>query len=200
MKIVLASQSPGRRLLLKKIGLPFTALIPAIDEEACFQEIKNPSESICLHIARRKADKIFPQQPSAVIISADQLAFLEGRFYGKAHTPERAVETLSRLQGKTHKLINGLYMRYGEKTFSHTTVNKMSLRPLTLNQIKSYVSRDRPLKSAGCYYVDRTGLGLVEKIESEDFSSILGLPIITVLNQLIQWGYPYPPESSTGRE
>lgn len=191
MKIVLASQSPGRRLLLKRTGIPFEIEIPSLDEESCFKEIKNPTKSICLHIAKKKAEKIFLKRPEAVLIAADQMAFFKGRFYGKALCSEKAIETLSLFQGKTHQLINGLYMKYGDKSFSHITVNKMTLRSLSLNQIKAYVQRDRPLHSAGCYYIDQRGLGLFEKIESEDFSSIIGLPIMTVVNQLIRWGYPY---------
>ena len=191
MKIVLASQSPGRKLLLKQTGLPFEIMVPAIDEEACFKEIKNPTESICLHIARKKAEKVFTKRPEAVIIASDQMAFLEGKFYGKAHNEGKAIQTLSLFQGKTHQLINGLYMKYGDKSFSRTTINKMSLRPLSLDQIKTYVKRDQPLHSAGCYYIDQTGFSLFEKIESEDFSSIIGLPIMTVVNQLIKWDCPY---------
>ncbi|MCY4513092.1 MAG: Maf family nucleotide pyrophosphatase [Bdellovibrionales bacterium] len=191
MKIVLASQSPGRKLLLKRTGIPFETLAPSIDEEACFKEIKNPTESICLHIARKKAEKIFSEKPEAVIIASDQMAFFEERFYGKAYNTEKAIQTLSLFQGKTHQLINGLYMKYKDKSFSRITINKMSLRPLSLNQIKAYVQRDQPLHSAGCYYIDQTGLSLFEKIESEDFSSIIGLPIMAVVNQLIKWGYPY---------
>ena len=191
MKIVLASQSPGRKLLLKRTGIPFETLVPSIDEEACFKEIKPPTESVCLYIARKKAEKIFSERPEAVIIASDQMAFFEGHFYGKAYSAEKAIQTLCLFQGKTHQLINGLYMKYKDQSFSRITINKMSLRPLSLNQIKAYVKKDQPLYSAGCYYIDQTGLSLFEKIESEDFSSIIGLPIMAVVNQLIDWGYPY---------
>ena len=191
MKIVLASQSPGRKLLLKQTGLPFEIVVPSIDEAACFKEITSPDESICLHIARKKAEKVFMQRPEAAIIAADQMAFFDGKFYGKAHSAEKAIQTLSLFQGKTHQLINGLYMRYENQSFSRTTINKMSLRPLSLAQIKTYVKRDQPLHSAGCYYIDQTGYSLFEKIESEDFSSIIGLPLMAVVNQLIKWGCPY---------
>ena len=195
MKVVLASQSPGRKRLLQRTGIPFEIFVPSIDEEACFKEIKNPTESICLHIARKKAEKIFAERPEAVIIASDQMAFFEGRFYGKAYNREKAIQTLSLFQGKTHQLINGLYMKYKDKNFSRITINKMSLRPLSLNQIKAYVKKDQPLHSAGCYYIDQTGFSLFEKIESEDFSSIIGLPIMAVVNQLIKWGYPYLQDS-----
>ena len=178
-------------MLLKRTGIPFEIEIPSLNEGAYFKEVKNPTKSICLHIAKKKAEKIFLKRPEAILIAADQMAFFDGRFYGKALNTEKAIETLSLFQGKTHQLINGLYMKYGDKTFSHTTINKMTLRPLSLKQIKAYVQRDRPLHSAGCYYIDQRGLGLFEKIESEDFSSIIGLPVMTVINQLIKWGYPY---------
>ena len=139
-------------------------MIPAIDEDACFREVKTPTESICLHIARRKAEKVFAERPEAVIIAADQMAFFDGKFYGKGSQRGKSRSNPSpSFREKTHQLINGLYMKYGDQSFSRTTINKMSLRPLSLDQIKTYVKRDQPLHSAGCYYIDQTGFSLFEK-------------------------------------
>ena len=191
MKVILASQSKGRKFLLKKMGIPFQTVIPAIDEEAFLKEKSLTPQALCLKIAQAKGEKVAKNHPEALIIASDQLAHFENQFYGKAHTKEKAIKTLLQLQGKTHSLINGLYMKYKHQIFCHSSVNEMSLRPLSLKQITNYVNQEQPLKSAGCYHIDQMGLGLFEKIKSEDFSSIIGLPIMTVINQLIEWGYPY---------
>lgn len=189
MNIVLSSQSPNRRQLLNQAGLPFEAFAPCIDEK-----IENPQDSpskICLKIAQKKALKAQQKFPQSLIIASDQLAFANQKFYGKALKPEVAIQNLKELQGQTHDLITSLYMCHKEKVFTHVSINKMTMRPLTEQQIKHYVLTDQPLNAAGSYHIEAQGIGLFTKIETDDFYSIRGLPMITLINQLIKWGYPY---------
>ena len=194
MKILLASQSPSRKKLLKQAGIPFQTFIPAVKERDFLKVSKLPPQEICLSLARLKAEKAKAHYPERVIIACDQLAFFKGKHFGKAHSKKKAIENLMTLQGQTHELIHGLYMSYKERTFTHVCINKMSVRPLTPEQIQHYVLKDLPLKSAGSYLVDGLGLGLFEKIETMDFSSIIGLPVTVVMNQLIQWGFSWMKE------
>lgn len=195
MEIILASQSPSRKKLLTRAGIPHRVFIPSLEEECFLKETKLPSQEICLNLAKMKAQKAAKEcSHDTIVIACDQLAFLKGEPFGKAHTKEKAVENLTKLQGQTHKLIHGLYMNFGEKAFSHISINKMSMRPLTQEQIKKYVSLEKPLKSAGSYLVEGVGIGLFEKIESSDFFSIMGLPLTVVISQLIHWGFSWPKE------
>ena len=190
MNIILSSESPSRKSLLERTGLKFNTFAPRVDETP-LQNSKQAPEIICLELAKAKAQVALKAYPNSLIIASDQLAHLNGQIYGKAFTPEKACKTLEILQGKTHQLINGLYMVFKGKDFSHVCVNHMSMRTLSLKQIKKYVEIENPLHSAGSYYVERAGLGLFEKVETEDFTSIIGLPITIVINQLIQWGVSY---------
>ena len=176
-------------------GVPHETFAPDIAEDAFLKKTKLPPREICLTLARMKAEKArktVKPESDVVVIACDQLAFLKEKAFGKAQTKFKAVQALKELQGKTHLLIHGLYMSFGEKTFSHVSVNKMSMRPLSARQIEDYAERDRPLQSAGSYLVESAGIKLFEKIEAEDFYSIIGLPLTVVFNQLISWGFEQP--------
>ena len=188
MKIILASQSPSRKQLLSKAGLKFEVFIPNINEKKLLDS-KNPSDS-CYVIAKQKALKAKAQYPQDIIIACDQMALLNEKLFGKAHTEKKAIETLAQLQGKTHVLLSALYMLWENKKFSHISKSYLSMRPLTPNQIKNYVTKEQPLKCAGSYHIEALGISLFEKIETDDFNSIEGLPLIQVINQLVKWNYP----------
>lgn len=192
MEVLLASQSPSRKKLLNQAGIPHKTFSPSIEEEEFLKQTKLPPQEICLNLARKKGEKAKKHHPDRVIIACDQLVFLKDEAFGKAHTEKKAMENLMKLQGQTHELMHGLYMSYKKQSFSHVSINKMTMRPLSFKQIQYYVLQDQPLKSAGSYLVDRLGLGLFEKIETPDFSSIIGLPVTVVLNQLICWGFAWP--------
>ena len=188
MKIVLASQSASRKKLLSKVGLKFEIFIPNIDEKRLLDS-KNPADS-CYAIAKQKALKAQTKHPQDIIIACDQMVYLNGKLFGKAYTEKKAIETLIQLQGQTHILLSALCMLWEKKEFSHISKNHLSMRPLSLKQIKNYVTKEQPLKSAGSYHVESLGLALFEKIKTDDFNSIEGLPLIQVVNQLLIWGYP----------
>ena len=188
MKIILASQSPSRKNLLSKLGLKFEVLAPNIEEEK-LMNFKNPVDS-CSKIARQKALKIKESYPQDIIIACDQMACLDEKIFGKAHTEKKAIETLAQLQGKTHILLSALCMHWEKKEFFHISKSYLSMRPLTSKQIKNYVKKEQPLKSAGSYHIEALGLALFEKIKTDDFNSIEGLPLIQVVNQLLKWNYP----------
>ena len=188
MKIILASQSPSRKRLLAQAGFVFTSFAPNIDEEL-FLNHKKPENS-CIEIARQKALKAQTLYEKEIIIACDQMVLHEGQLFGKAHTTKKAIETLIQLQGKTHYLLSGLCMLWGQKSFSRLIKSRLSMRHLSLKQIKNYVLSEKPLKSAGSYHIESKGIQLFEKIQTEDFYSIEGLPLISVIQQLSRWNYP----------
>lgn len=191
MRVLLASSSPSRSLLLKQVRIEHNVFAPQLPEEDFLKNTQLAPKDICLELARQKGEKGEQHSPESAVIACDQLVFLKGKVFPKAHTKEKAIEHLNQLQGQRHELIHGLYMSFHGQKFSQAFVNTMSMRPLSQNQITNYVLKDKPLKSAGSYLVDSLGLGLFEKIESPDFSSIIGLPVTVVLNQLIKWGFRF---------
>jgi len=189
MNVILASQSPNRKKLLLKAGISFQVFDPQIDEEK-FLNPANPSGT-CSQLARLKALKAQKFYPESLIIGSDQLAYLKSQLFGKALTERQAIDNLVQLQGKTHKLFTAVSMLWGQKSFLHVSKSLLTMRKLTVSQIKEYILRDQPLKAAGTYHVESLGISLFEKIKTEDFNSIEGLPLIQVINQLIKWGYPF---------
>lgn len=188
MKIILASQSPSRKRLLEKIGLDFEVFPPNISEEK-FINPKEPTNS-CLHIAEQKALKAHSHYSEDIIIACDQMVYCKGEMFGKAYTKQKAIQTLSHLQGKSHELISGLCMLFKDKKHTYSCKSKMTMRNLTQEQIKSYILKEQPLKSAGSYHIEGEGLKLFTKIETEDFNAVEGLPLIYIVHQLEKWSYP----------
>ena len=188
MKIILASQSPNRKRLLKKAGFVFEVFEPNIEEK---QYIVSQKPKIsCLNIAKQKALKAQAVYKKEIIIACDQMVYWNGEIFGKAHSVEKARECLNKLQGQTHTLFTGLFMFWEEKEYSYLCESKMTMRKLSDTQIQNYISNEKPLKCAGSYHIESEGIQLFEKIETEDFNAIEGLPLIQVINQLSRWGWP----------
>ena len=188
MKIILASSSPSRKRILEKTALDFEIFKPEIDEKALIDK-KKPLDS-CLKIARKKALKARLTHKKACIIACDQMVLFKGKLYGKAKTKKRAIETLNLLQGKTHTLVSALVMIYGEKKMEKIYKHEMSMRKLTKKEIETYVLSEKPLNSAGSYYIEGEGIKLFKEIKTHDFNAIEGLPVIEVMNQLKKWSFP----------
>ena len=187
MRIILASGSESRQKLLLSLGLPFETLPHGVDEEALKKKIKDP-HVLCPELARAKVKSAYQQ--GAFVIGADQMVLLKGRFskthvFGKPKTFDRAFETLSFLQGKSHELICALCLQKPDGSlFEKTTINQMTMRPLSDEQIKFYLEQDRPYNCAGAYRIEKRGISLFEKIETPEFYSILGLPMISLCSQI----------------
>lgn len=185
---MLASQSPNRKRLLSKAGIDFDVFAPNIQEEQ-FMDSKQPEIS-CHEIAEQKALKAQILHKTKIIIACDQIAYCEGKIFGKAKTEKKAIETLIHLQGKSHELLTALCMLWEDKKYSYLCKSQMSMRNLSLREIKNYVLREKPLNSAGSYHIESEGIQLFTKIKTEDFNAIEGLPLIRVINQLLKWGLP----------
>lgn len=188
MKLILASQSPNRQKLLRKAGFAFEIFEPNIEEKQ-FITNEKPKNS-CINVAKQKALKAQAVYKQEIIIACDQMACLNGELFGKAHSVEKAVQCLTKLQGQSHSLLTGLYMLWEEKSYAYLCESKMTMRKLTKQQITNYVQNEKPLKCAGCYHIESQGIQLFEKVETEDFNAIEGLPLIQVINQLSKWGWP----------
>ena len=181
MKIILASSSPSRKKLLSSLQLDFEVVPHRVDEEKYKNQIKDVP-LLCQTLAQEKAKSI--QQKKAFVIGVDQLVSLKGQIFGKPKTRPKAIETLQALQGKTHELISALCLqRPNGSYFENLTINRLSMRPLTLQQIEFYLDKEQPYECAGSYKVESLGISLFEKIDSPDFNSITGLPLTAISNE-----------------
>lgn len=174
-QLILASTSKYRQELLSRLAFTFTAQAPLVDEE----KEKDPSltpQALAEKLAQLKAASL--KAPGRVVIGGDQLVSFEGQIIGKAHTAERAIEQLLSMQGKTHELITAICIYDGDKMIPYTDITRMHMKKLNRAQIERYVQLDNPIDCAGSYKIEKHGIMLFEKIESQDFTAIQGLPLI----------------------
>lgn len=193
--LILASTSRYRRALLERLGLPFTAVAPACDEDALKDPRLTP-QALAEFLAEAKAASIAVQQPEAVVIGSDQLAALEvdGRWtiLGKPGTSAKAVDQLALLSGRTHILITAMVVARGAERWRYTDITRLTMRRLDRAALERYVAADQPLDCAGAYKLECRGIALFEAIESADASAITGLPLLALTRILAGLGYAIP--------
>jgi septum formation protein len=193
MNLILASTSPYRRAQVERLGVPFRAVAPPVDEAALKSEwgAIDPRE-LAERLARAKAEGVARSEPDAVVIGGDQLVAFEGSILGKPGTIGQAVAQLAAMSGRSHDLITALAVIHGDRLYARTDVTKMTLRPLTLQEIRRYVEADRPIDCAGSYRLEARGIALFDRIESEDHSAIVGVPMIALTTILREIGFAIP--------
>lgn len=185
-RIVLASESPYRKAQLIRLGLSFDTKKPLIDEEKEKIGFHTPA-TMALGLAKLKAFSL--RAPGHVVIGGDQLVDLNGTILGKPHTRERAISQLMEMQNKTHRILTALVVVTPDQFFEHLDMTTLYMKKLTASEIENYVDLDQPLDCAGSYKIEKNGKHLFSKIETQDFSSIEGLPLLKLAEILQNLGY-----------
>lgn len=182
-RIVLASTSRYRRALLEQLRLPFEVAAPDYEER---HDLPLTPEELVVELARGKARSLSSAWPDALILGSDQAAELDGEILGKPGTPERAVEQLMRLAGRTHRLLTAvaLYDARAGTTATALTTHEMTMRPLSRVEAEAYVRSDDPVDCAGSYKVESLGIALFERMRGDDHTGIVGLPLTAVVSLL----------------
>lgn len=191
MELILASTSPYRRALLERLGLPFIALAPGCNEDVGKQVSASPRE-IARELARQKAAAIFARHPQAAVIGSDQVLDLDGELLGKAGSADGAVRQLQRLAGRSHQLITAVAVAAPQGWACWECVSVLRMRPLTLDAIRRYVSTDEPWDCAGSYKLECHGITLFEQIMTDDYTAIVGLPLLRLTQFLCDLGFEIP--------
>jgi septum formation protein len=189
--LILASTSTSRRTLLKRLGVTFRCMVPRVSEDEWKVGDWNPRE-LAENLAIAKAESLSTLEPEATVIGSDQLVNFGGRVYGKPGTPERAIEQLAAMSGKSHVLITSVAVWRAGQKYMHTDLTTMWMRTLTAEEIERYVAADWPLECAGSYRLEERGITLFERIETQDYTAILGLPLIALTTLLRQLGFAVP--------
>ena len=189
--LVLASTSPYRRALLKRLGVPFRCRVPLIAEDDLKIGDWNPRE-LAEHLALAKVESLRDAEPEATLVGSDQLVNFEGRIFGKPGTPERAAEQLAAMAGRPHMLITALAVWHDGQAYVHTDLTTLHMRPLDLKEIERHIAADRPFDCAGSYKIEERGIMLFERIESHDHTAITGLPLIALTTLLRRLGFAVP--------
>lgn len=185
--LVLASSSAYRRQLLERLQLPFTCRAPDIDETALPGEAPRDT---ALRLALAKGRAVAATHASALIIGSDQVAVLDGTPLGKPGNHERATEQLRAMRGKKVVFHTALCL-LDAATGRHQLENVPStvhLRQLSDTQIDNYLKREQPYDCAGSAKIESLGVALVDSIESDDPTALIGLPLMTLTAMLAREG------------
>jgi septum formation protein len=176
-RLILASTSRYRRELLGRLGLPFEALPPAVDESPLPGEA--PAEG-AVRLAGAKAAAVAAQHPEAVVIGSDQVADLDGQWLGKPGTVERARAQLARMSGRTLVFQTAVAVVCHRLALAETRLApvRVRVRTLTAAEIDRYLAREDALDCAGSARSEGLGIALLEAVESDDPTALIGLPLI----------------------
>jgi septum formation protein len=190
-ELVLASSSPHRKALLERLGIPFECVAPEVDEAAVEQKTKDPI-GVARELAQAKAEAVKKQHGKAIVIGCDQVCALDERVLDKPQTAGAAAELLQQLQGKEHMLITAVSVHKGKETEDFVDVTMLRMRALKPAEIKRYVEKDEPAGCAGGYRIEKSGLALFERIQGEDHTAVVGLPMLRLCAALRKLGVQMP--------
>lgn len=180
--IILASASPRRKELLKKIGLK-VKVEPCNYEETILSGWE-PHE-LAQKISLEKAKVVAGKHENAIVIAADTFIVFGDRILGKPHTETEARKMLEMINGKSHSVITGFSIidTGKNKSLSGSVETKVYIRKLTLAEIGAYVKSKEPLDKAGAYAIQGLGAVIVERIEG-DYFNVVGLPLSALTEAL----------------
>lgn len=185
-RIILASQSPRRKMLLEQLGLEFTCVPAHIDEETSLYP--NPTEAV-RGIARKKAAWVAAKQESGLVLAADTIVLCEGQVLGKPVNKLDAFSKLALLSGRSHQVITAVCLQTAqshEYMLEHE-VTRVFFRIISEEEIRSYIASGEPADKAGAYGIQGLGAVFVERIEGCYFN-VVGLPLTRLYTMLKKQG------------
>lgn len=187
--LILGSTSSYRKDLLSRIGLPFQTESPDVDETP------EPGESpaaLAVRLALAKAREVAARFPNAVVIGSDQVADLQGEPLGKPGNHERAVAQLRRMRGQTvvFQTAVAVVCRVSGFEQAELAAVRVVFRPLSDEQIERYLLAEKPYDCAGSAKSEGLGIALLERIDNDDPTALIGLPLIRTCHLLRAAGVP----------
>ena len=187
MNLILASGSASRARLLAAAGVPFRVVPAGLDENPLKTQLREAeAPGVATALAEAKAALVSRQEPSSLVIGADQLVEFEGRIINKCHDVAEARRVLAELRGKSHMLHSALVLaRGGVVEWRHCSSARLTMRDFSEEFLTSYLaeSGEAILSCVGCYQLEGLGAQLFDRIEG-DYFSILGLPLLPLLAAL----------------
>ncbi|MBK3867848.1 septum formation inhibitor Maf [Pseudomonas stutzeri] len=189
--LLLASSSRYRQQLLSRLQLPFESHAPDIDETPLPGE---DAERLVRRLAEQKSRALAADYPNHLIIGSDQVAVLGEKILGKPHTFERAKQQLQAASGKSVRFLTGLAM-----LDSATNRIQVDCVPFTVHfrsldeaRIERYLTTEQPFDCAGSFKAEGLGISLFRATEGEDATSLIGLPLIRLVDMLLAEGVEIP--------
>ncbi|WMC12229.1 Maf family protein [Oceanimonas pelagia] len=189
--LILASSSPYRRALLARLGLDFACHSPDIDEAPLPGET---GDALALRLARQKAAAVATQYQAGLVIGSDQVCVNGDHLLGKPGTLERARAQLLAAAGKRVSFYTGLCVHDIASGQSRALVEPFHVhfRPLTPAQIDRYLAKEPALDCAGAFRCEGLGISLFERMDGRDPNSLVGLPLIALVELLAEFRVDVP--------
>jgi septum formation protein len=184
-RIILASESARRKLLMRRFGLEFQTI--ASNATECSPSHLTPVE-IAKTNAQLKASSVSKEHPNALVIGADTVVALKSKTYGKPKDLQEAFSFLKQLSGKTHEVSTGVCLisqkPYKVRSFAVTT--QVGIQPLQNQAIREYLSMINPLDKAGAYAIQEHGEWIIGEIYGS-YTNVVGLPMERLTAELNHW-------------
>lgn len=169
--LILASKSPRRRELIKKIETEFEVIPSDFDES----QIQADAYELPGVLSKCKAESIFKYHPDDKILACDTIVILDGEVLGKPHTKENAFKMLKKLSGKKHTVVSGWTLLNKEKCITRCVRTEVYFNELSDELIEKYIATGSPMDKAGAYGIQDKEFNLISHIEGS-LDNVIGLP------------------------
>ncbi len=186
-RLILASTSPYRRELLARLRVPFEAMSPGVDETP--RDGETPA-ALAVRLAEEKARAIAARHPDAIVIGGDQVAVLDGRTLAKPGTHANAIAQLRAVRGRRVSFLTAVAVEHaarGERR-ARLVPCEVEFRDFPEDAIEPYLRADRPYDCAGAAKIESLGIALVARLEGDDPTALVGLPLIALVGLLGELG------------
>lgn len=189
--LILAFSSMHRRALLERLQVPYEVCAPDIDESRAPDE--RPADYVA-RLSREKAQAVATRYPQALIIGSDQAAVLDAAILGKPGNRARALEQLRQASGRCVEFYTGLTLLNAATGATQTSVvtTRVHFRQLSDDTISRYLDKEQPYDCAGSFKSEALGIALFERIEGDDPTALIGLPLIALVGMLANQGVSIP--------
>lgn len=189
--IILASTSPYRRELLERLGIDFTQEAPETDET---RETGESAAGMVMRLARSKAAAVAARHDAGLVIGSDQCAVRDSEILGKPGSRDKALEQLRAASGQRVRFLTAVCVMDAAngKARSHMDETVATFRELDDDALHRYIDAEQPLDCAGSFKSEGLGITLFEKIENEDPTALMGLPLIALARLLREAGLQLP--------
>ena len=196
-KIILASQSPRRHSLIKKLNIDFDVVLPDFDEKLdtdnySDESIKSLSLKKAMSVLENKQGTDFLLCKNSLIVSADTVVVLDNKIYGKPKNEENAKQMLKQLSDKTHFVATAVSVVDADtkKFVTRLVKTYVTFQNLSDELIASYVTNNKPLDKAGAYGIQEMGNEFIKNVDG-DLENVIGLPTKTLKEMLEEFGYEF---------
>ncbi|MDV2504339.1 MAG: Maf family protein [bacterium] len=198
-RIILASNSPRRRDILERLGLPFEVVPAGLPEETDAADAVDRPAQVAEALALAKADAVADDHPEALVLGADTLVCVGGRCLGKPADAAEARTMLEALSGRTHTVVTGVALIGRERGLRATAheATDVTFRRLSEREIAGYAASGEPADKAGAYAVQGKAGLFVERVDG-DYDNVVGLPLKTVARLLEAAGVELWPKAGEG--